>query len=311
MTAILLPIVAVLSGATAGATVLPQLPDVAPLAALIDRPSLDCNAADRFLEAEEIYRQGELQKPVEERTPLPLDHPAMTLVLDGLECRRCEFPYSADIAIPPTEQRIPMAALYSAASAGLVEHSRELREKGDVDRARQELGRALQLGLLLFEEPGITFIQHLIALRVLADAAEGLGDLAIARGDEEVAATCARFLARTNAYSDDLGVWWREFMAYPALQEDPAGHASVVRKLAPFFDATSNLALQLEILVYLGLAQAVLDPSPAREAAVATLERARRSPDRRIGKVAEWALGLEAEEAVRTLGHLAGPAPRE
>lgn len=312
MTVILLPFVVGLVAAPAAPGVLPQLPDVAPIAALIERPAGDCNAAERFLRAEEIYRERELRKPSEERKPLPADHPAMQLVLEGLECRRCEFPYSADLAIPPTEQTIPMSALYWAASAGLVERGRELYEAGHTRPAREEMGHALQLGLLLFEEPGITFIQQLVALRVLADAAEGLGDLAIASGDEDDAAACARFLARSHAYRDDLGVLMREVLAYPPLQNDPESHAPAVQRIAPLFDATANKAIQLEILLYLSFARAVLAPSAARDAAEATLQRARRSPDRRIGQLAKWGLGLDAGEARRILGDVSGwPASME
>jgi hypothetical protein len=236
----------------------------------------------------------------------------MKLVLEGLQCRRCEFPYSADLAIPPTEQTIPMGALYWAASAGLVEGGQRRRAEGAPGAAREEFGRALELGLLLFEEPGITFIQQLVALRVLADAAEGLGDLAIAQGNEDDAATCARFLAQSHAYRDDMGTLMREVLAYAPLQDDPEGHAPLVHQVAPLFDATANRALQLEILLYLSFARAVLDPSAARDAAEATLERARRSPDRRIGRLAEWGLDLEASEARRILGDVSGwPAPLE
>jgi hypothetical protein len=306
MTSILRPLVLTLAAAPAAAGVLPELPDLTPLAALIDRPSGDCNAADRFLEAEEIYRQGELQKPAEERRPLPLDHPAMKLVLEGLECRRCEFPYSADLAIPPTEQPIPMGALYWAAAAGLAERGQRLRDEGQTGAAREEYGRALQLGLLLFEEPGLTFIQQLVALRVLSQAAEGLGDLAVARGDEDDAAACARFLARSHAYRDDLGVLMREVLAYPPLQKDPEAHAPLVPKVAALFDATTNEAIQVEILIYLGFAHAVINDPEARDAAEATLARARRSPDRRLRTLADWGLELEAGEARRLLGEISG-----
>ena len=302
MTRILLPVVVLVFAVPAGAGVLPELPDVTALAALVDRPSGDCNAADRFLEAEEVYRRGELHKPAEERTPLSADHPAMTLVLEGLECRRCEFPYSADLTLPPTDHPIPMSAVYWAASARLAEQGHVLREKGQEVRARQEYGRVLQLGLLLLEDPGMTFIQQLIALRVLSQAAEGLGDLAIAGGDEDTAASCARFLAQTNAYRDDMRALVGGVLAYPPLLADPGSRAAQVREVAPLFDATTNGAVQLELLVYLGFARALLEPSEARDAARATLEGARSSPDPRIRKLAGWGLDLDADEARRILG---------
>ncbi|MCG6925787.1 MAG: hypothetical protein LJF30_10805 [Acidobacteria bacterium] len=296
----------VLLAAPAAAGVLPELPDVAPLAALIDRPSGDCNAAERFLEAEETYRRDELRKPTEQRTPLPPDHPAMKLVLAGLECRRCEFPYSVDLTLPPTEHPIPMSAVYWAASAGLVERAGMLQREGRTAESRKELGRVVHLGLLLIEDPGMTFIQQLIALRVLSQGAEGLGDLAITDGDEDVAATCARFLARTHAYRDDMRALVGGELAYPPLLADPGSQGAQVRKVAPLFDATANKAVQLEVLVYLGFARALVDEPAARDAAGATLERARRSPDRRIRKLGDWGLGLEEGEARRILGEAVG-----
>jgi hypothetical protein len=297
-----LPVVAMALVSPARAGVLPELPDVAPLAALVERSSGDCNAADKFLEAEEIYRVGELRKPAQERMPLPADHPAMKLVLEGSECRRCEFPYSADLTIPPTDHPIPMSALYFASAAGLAERGRTAREEGREDRSRLEYGRAMQLGLLLFEDPGMTFIQQLIALGVLSQAAEGLGDLAIAGGDEDVAATCARFLARTHRYRDEMKALVGGVLAYKPLLADPGSRAAQVREVAPLVDATTNKAIQLEVLIYLGFARALVDDPSARDAARTALERARRSPDARIRKLANWGLGLDTDEARRILG---------
>lgn len=302
MTGILLPIVVLGFAGPAGAGFLPELPDVTALAALVDRPSADCNAADRFLEAEEVYRQGELQKSAEERRPLPLDHPAMKLVLGGLECRRCEFPHSVDLTLPPTDHPIPMSALYWAVSASLAERGQALRAEGQAARSRQEYGRAMHLGLLLLEDPGMTFIQQLIALRVLSQAAEGLGDLAIAGGDEDTAANCARFLAQTHTYRDDMRALVGGVLAYSPLLADPDSRAARVREVAPLFDATANKAVQLEILVYLGFARALMDDPAARDSATATLERARRNSDSRIRKLADWGLGLDRDEARRILG---------
>jgi hypothetical protein len=299
----IVPLLVVLTGVVspARAAVLPELPDVAPLAALVERPSGDCNAADSFLEAEEVYRRGELQKPPEERRPLPAEHPAMKLVSEGLRCRRCEFPYSSDITIPPTDHPIPMSALYWAASAGLVARSDELRQEGHDDQSRQELARAMQLGLLLFEEPGMTFIQQLIALRILSQAAEGFGDRAIARGDEDVAAACARFLARTQAYRDDMRTLVGEVLAYPPLLADPQGQAVHVRQVAPLFTMTANKAIQLEVLIYLGFARALGDDPAVQDAVGATFDHARHSPDLRIRKLADWGRHLEADEVRRIL----------
>jgi hypothetical protein len=281
-----------LTATLAGASELPPPPDVAPIAALVTRPTGNCNAADSFLRAEEILR------PELDRNELALQrsHPAVVATLAGLACRRCEFPYSRRLAIPPTEQPIPMSRLYAGVAAMLFEEGEGLLAAGRPSEAERSFVDAARLGLLLHEEPGLTIIQEILALNVLARAAEGLGDLAIARGDETTAATCARFLARRRAYVDGAMRFVRE-LGYARLARDPRTQADKVREVVAVFAATQSPALRAEMLLYLSLASGLVENVDARSAARAILEEARSNPDQRIRALAEWGLMLTPDAA--------------
>lgn len=309
MTLVMLWLAAALA-APAAAGVLPELPDAGPLAALVERPKAECNAAESFQAAEDAYRRsGELDKPRAERLPLAPNHPAARLVLEGLECRRCEFPYSADLAIPPLEQPIPSASLYWATAQGLRRNARALRDQGRHGEADREIRRLLWLGLLLREDPGMSFVQQLTALNILAEAAADIGDRAIASGEPAKAADCARFLAQHNAYRRDM----RGLLAIVAVQpllEDPARAAEQIRLAAPLASATTNAAVRLEVLIYLGLAAALPTEPAARQAARGALVQAEQDRDPRIRKLARWGLQLRPDEARRIVSNAANwPVP--
>ena len=202
------------AGEASAAPAAPERPDVRPIAALIARPTVDCNAATFFLQAERVYREtaaAELKKPHAQRLPLPPEHPAAKLVLEGTECGRAEFPYSRDFAIPPTNQEIPMRALYWTTATGLGEEAQRLRAAGKTAEARETFARVTQLGLLLYEDPGITYIQDVISLNVLSKGVEGLGDLALARHDERRGPGLRGLSLRpAAAYLEQVGVFLRE-----------------------------------------------------------------------------------------------------
>jgi hypothetical protein len=280
----------------AGAAVLPELPETAPIVALAAPDARDCNAATAFLAAQAAYRT-ELTKPAAERKPLTLQDEAMKLILQGIECRRCEFPYSGDLAIPPGNQEIPPSSLFWAASRSLVEEGARLRQQKHEAEAAYAYAQTARLGVLILEDPGMTYIQQLIGLRILTEAAEGLGDLAVAQGDPERAATCARFIASSRAYREGLGRFLREELRSQALLEDADAQAAHVREVAALFASTENRAIQVEILMYLGLARPLLKDEGARAAVEATLAQAARHPDRRLGKLAAWCRTVTAESA--------------
>ena len=280
-----------------GAVALPEWPDTEPIRALAAPAARDCNAAEAFLAAEEVYRRTELPKPADQRAPLRAQDAALKLVLQGLECRRCEFAYSADLALPPTDQPIPMAALYWAASLSLVGQGRALQAQGRPAEAERAHAQAARLGVALLDDVGMTYVQQLIGLRILTDAAEGLGDLALAQGAPERAAACARFAAQSRAYREALGRFLREELSYEALLTDAAAEGDRVRRVASLFASTDNRALQVEILLYVGLARPLLEEPRARAEVEAALLRAAQHPDRRLRKLAAWCRALRPAEA--------------
>jgi hypothetical protein len=267
-------------------------PDVAPLAALVSRPTGDCNAADFFLKAEEILR------PELGRTEIALsrDHPAALAALQGLACRRCEFPYSRRLTLPPTEQPIPMGRLYLGLAAMLSGEGAQLLAAGKPTEAQRTFGQAVQLGLLLQEEPGITIVQEIMALSVLARGAEGLGDLAVARGDDATAATCARFLAGRQSYVDGATRFVRD-LGYSELIRQPSAQAEKVKSIASAYATMKAPALRAEMLLYLCLSWRLVDEPSAASAARGILESARRDEDPRIRALAEWGLALTQDAA--------------
>jgi hypothetical protein len=299
-------------GGASAAPAVPERPDVRAIAALIERPNADCNAATFFLQAERVYREteaAELKKPHALRLPLPPEHPAAKLVLKGTECRRAEFPYSRDFAIPPTNQEIPMRALYWTTAIGLSEEAQRLRAAGKLDEARRTFARVTQLGLLLYEDPGITYIQDMISLNVLALGVAGLGDLALARGDKGAAEGCEAFLAASRAYLEQVGVFLRDVLPLTRLVPDP--EAGRIRDAATLLGVARNPTLKIELIQYLGIARPLCTRAETRTAIEQALKRsAKEDEDARIRKVAAWALATKAEEAREIIqGYLKHPSP--
>jgi hypothetical protein len=287
---------------------------VKPIAALIARPTVDCNAATFFLQAETVYREtaaAELKKPHEQRLPLPPEHPAAKLVLEGAECGRAEFPYSRDFAIPPTNQEIPMRALYWATATGLGEEAQRLRAAGKTAEAREAFARVTRLGLLLYEDPGITYIQDVISLNVLSKGVEGLGDLALARHDERSAQACEAFLAASRAYLEQVGAFLREVVPAAALADGADREAGHIRGAAVLLAVARNPVVKIELLQYLGLARPLCADPETRSAIEQALGRsAKQEGDARIRKVAAWALATTPAEARGIIqGYVKHPSP--
>ncbi len=274
----------------------PSPPDAAAIAALVERPTADCNAADFYMQAQEAYRP-ELKKPREQRLQLAGDHPALGLILKGWGCRRCEFPYSKDLTLPPWEQTIPMSHLYWSAARTLVARGEPLRQQGRLGEARAASAQAVSLGLHLLQDPGLTFIQRIVALKTLSIGVESLGDLAIAGGQKETAAACERFLAASREYVDGLLRFVREEVPARPLLESPKTQADHLRLVSGYYAGTNDTPVRVEILMYLAFAQSLVDDAGARDAAQATLRRAARDPDPRLAKLAQWGLTFDARTA--------------
>jgi hypothetical protein len=291
--------------AASGAAVpsLPTPPDVGGLVALAPRPTGPCNAATYFERAEQAFvASGRADAKLPLRALAP-DDPVLALVLQGMGCRTCEFPYSRTMAIPPTEQRIPASSLYRSAAEAFVEKGRSLQQQGRRDEAEGEFRKAVVLGRLLFEDPGITVIQDAISLSVLERGAEGLGDLALARGDARRAETCARFLAGARAYLEGSS---RLVKGFPirGLRDAPSAQREAVAAIAALDAPGLRGSLRVEVLMFVALARPVVaDPPPVVSQA---LERARRDRDPRIRALAEWGLRLDVREAQRLIAQLAG-----
>jgi hypothetical protein len=190
-----------------------------------------------------------------------------------------------------------MSRLYTSLAAMLYAEGAERLAAGKLTEAEHRFGEAIGLGLLLHEEPGLTIIQEIFALNVLARGAEGLGDLAIARGDETTAATCARLLAGRRAYVDAATRFVRELgygeLAGPA----PRAQAEKVKSVAAAYASTKALSLRAEILLYLSLAWRLVDEPSAASAARGILESARQAEDQRVRALAEWGLSLTPDAA--------------
>ncbi len=278
---------------------LPSAPDVRPIAALAPRPERSCNAAVFFSRAEEAFFKGDRVA----QGPLAADDPVLALVLEGMSCRSAEFPYSKTLTMPPTDQRIPASRLYRAATETFVRNGRELFQAGKPSAAEAGFRKAIVLGMLLYEEPGITVIQDTISLSILARGAEGLGDVALARGDKATAELCSRFIDDTRAYLEGASRFVKALPAPRALLDRPAEQAGTVAAVAALDHPTVRASLRLEILLSLALARALLDAPPP--AARQALERARQDPDPRLRALGEWALRLDSAEARRIAQQLA------
>ncbi len=273
---------------------LPAPPDTRAVLALAARPTGACNAATFFEQAETAYFKGQRAA----QAPLPAGDPVLGLVLQGMSCGSCSFPYSQSLAVPPTEQRIPASRPYRAAAETFVRSGRELMRAGRQAEAEAEFRKAIVLGRLLYEDPGITVIQDAVSLSILSRGAEGLGDLALARGDRATAEGCARFIAETRAYLEGSSRFVKG-LPYQGLLDRPADQSEIVAAVAALDRPGLRLSLRVEVLMFVALARPLLGAVPA--AADEALERARHDDDPRMKALGEWGSGLGAGEARRVI----------
>jgi hypothetical protein len=116
-------------------------------------------------------------------------------------------------------------------------------------------------------------------------------------------------LARSRAYVDGLARFVREELPYAQLSAG-SGILPQVKRLCAYYDATAIKPVRGEILLFLGIAQAVVADRPSRDTARATLARATQDPDERLGQVARWGLDLDKAAAQKVLQDLQRqPAP--
>jgi hypothetical protein len=293
--------VALLATASGAAPGLPSPPAVDGVLALAPRATSACNAAIPFEKAERAYFAAER----DHQAPLERNDPVLAFVLEGMACRAAEFPYSRTLASPPTDQRIPATFPYRAATETFMRTGREHLRARQLDAAEAEFRKAIVLGRLLYEEPGFTIIQDAISMSILARGAEGLGDVALARGDRKTAALCARYVTDSRAYLEGA-TRFTKALPYAALLDEPQKQAERVAEIAALDDPALRLSLRGEILLFVALARPLLKaPVPAADAA---LERSRRDPDARFRTLGEWASRLDAESARRIIREL-GPSP--
>ncbi len=288
--------------AAEGALRLPELPDVRDVLALAPRGVRPCNAATYFEEAEKAFvatGRANARRPPQ---ALAAGDPVLALVLQGMRCRSCEFAYSRTMAIPPTEQRIPASSLYRSAAESFIEEGRRLQTQAKPAEAEAAFQKAVALGTLLFEDPGITLIQDAISLSVLQRGAEGLGDMALARGDRRQAEVCSRFIAGARAYLEGST---RLVKGFPilGLRDAPSAQREAVAKIAMLDAPELRGSLRVEILMFVGLARPLIADLPP--AVGRALARARGDRDPRIRAIAEWAHGLDRREALQQVQLLA------
>jgi tetratricopeptide (TPR) repeat protein len=291
----------------AEAASLPGLPDWTALARRAPSPPSHCNAGVQLDAAERLF----FAMPADERQPLKEGVRPFDMAVAALECDHCILPYSEELAIPPTEQRIPSSKFYWTVSAALAERGASEAAQGKLLEAEKDYQHVLRLGLLVFDDPGISFIQQFIGLHILADAAQGLGDLDLARGNAQGAAECAEFVRETRRYREDAARFLRETLSWDRLTKDPVASEKALPSVAPLLALPQNRPLRAEVAMYLGLAGALLPSKDARAEAQAALERAsREAPDSRMRKLSDWALGLTKDpKAARSLLETAQQLP--
>ena len=290
-------IITVLIGATQlmAAPMIPHPPDVEVIAGMVTRPSGEGNAADFYLKAEKLYRDTELSKAPEERSFLNEDSEIYRLLEQGSACASCVFPYSAGMKIPPYEQMIPMMALYNAAAKTYSRNGDTALEAKQYDKAFQWYSKAVNLGLHLWYEPGITVIQDMITFNCLAQGVQGLGDYYIAKGDGDHAAKCARFLAEKTEYLDSIPKFVKGTLARPhKLTQD-------YRDLADLFPSIEYLPVKLEILLYTMELRVFVQDDEVMKLSSRIIESGMKHPDSRIRAVAEWARDVNAKKMRKML----------
>jgi hypothetical protein len=274
---------------------LPELPATGEIETLVVRPQEEGNAADQYLKAEKILRDKQAGESKQDPQTLLLDEGSeeFKLVLEGLKCRRCVFPYSLDITVPPYETMIPMMLLYNTAC-------RTFRAKGDTalkskqyDQARDWYSKAVNLGLHIFEDPAITIIQDLISTKCIAVGIEGLGDLFIAQGETGKAEICRRFLTQKTEFSDRLSRFMRTTLSRPGKMSDEFREAAVV------FPTIKYTSIKLEILIFASELHILSDNPEIRSLCAKIIADAKIDPDVRIRKVALWGDTLKREELLK------------
>ncbi|MCD4654068.1 hypothetical protein K8T06_09040 [bacterium] len=283
-----------------GAVTIPEPPSVSEIAIFVDRPSENCNAADIYLHAEKLYRDTELKRPPEERNLLDPDSEIYELIEKGLKCSYCEFPYSLDMKLPPYEQMIPMMALYRAAARTWRKQGDEALEAKEYNRAKIQYSKAVNLGLQLFEEPGITIIQDMISFSLLQEGIEGLGDLFIALGEADKAATCARFLALRMRYIDELPRFINSTLRDPD-HEIPLLTNSY-KSVARIYPTITYNPIKVEIILTTAEIYSFnRNDEETSKYCHMVFDTALKDPDLRIRKVAKWAMEWDLGKFIRNL----------
>jgi hypothetical protein len=271
---------------------IPHPPDLTAVIAMIERPDGSGNAADYYLEAEKKYRESTMH--AKDRELVSETSEAYKLVLKGMACASCEFPYSRDMTIPPYQQMIPMMALYRSVARTFRKNGDDAFEKKSRDLARNWYAKAVNLGLHLWEEPGVTIIQDMIALAVIAEGVEGLGDVFIANGDADGAARCARFLAGKTRYLECLPRFVKDTLRGGDGKRFQV--SSGYREVARRYGSITYTPLKIEILLTTAEIMAFPQPSADREICERILNSALKDPDQRVRVIAEWAVTLDKDK---------------
>ncbi|MBN1550541.1 hypothetical protein JW979_03680 [bacterium] len=294
------------SAVCAADELIPQPPDLSEIYQLVNQPAGDCNAADSYQKAEEMLRNDE---NLVKDGYLDENSEPYKLVLQGIECGRCVFPYSLDMKLPPYEQMIPMMKLYRSAAKTFARKGQEALEKKDYATAEKWFAKAVILGLQFWEEPGITIIQDLITMSILTEGVEGFGDLFIAKGDGPKAVACARYLAEKTAYNDAL----RDFVKNKLRNGDawPPQATETFKEIARLYPTLKYLPIKVEILLRTAEINAFDETQEAKEICRKVIEEGKRDADARIRKMAEWAESLPKDSAVELIKSLGGEVPKE
>lgn len=286
-----------LMAATGWAVTVPQPPDVNAIAAMVTRPAKPGNAAEFYLKAEGLISEQMAKYTDTDGKYLDEDAEVYQLVMQGLEHRVCVFPYATEMKLPPYDQRTPLMLLYGNAIRTFRKNGDMALEERDFAEAQKWYEKGVNLGLHIWYDPGITIVQDLITMAILQQGVEGLCDLAVTRGDAVRAAACARFLADTTRYLDQISPFLKKTLARP-----PQGMTASYKELAEWFPVLDHLPIQVEILLYTAEIRTAL-PEDEEVQAISNkvIAMGKKHTDVRIQKLAQWAEDVTQADMERFL----------
>jgi hypothetical protein len=266
---------------------IPEPPDLSEIYALITRPAGNCDGTQYYLKAEKLLFSGEMKGPYLDEKGKPYQ-----LMLEFLKCGKFVLPYSLEMKLPPVWQRNPSSLLLRGAAKTFRKKGDEALDAKHFDAAYDWYSKAVNIGLHVREEPGITIIQDTISMMCIGEGVEGLGDLYIAKGDVKKAAACARFLSNKTAYLDQTQNFLSRILGF----NESSGRGFLEPKATPEYreivrqyPRIKHLPIKMEVLYATAVIHVFSDERETRAICMKVIKAAKRDSDPRFRKVAAWA----------------------